>query len=125
MVELKDEADVPVAELDERRIRQRQQRSLPHLDRSGIRPIEPAQQVQERALANARRADERHHLASLNVEIDVAQHVQSGAPGLVGLVQAADAYERHSENSQLPTSNFQTELQSALAPWELGVGSWA
>ena len=52
----------------------------PILDRSRVHPIEPAQQMQQRALADAGRADHRDHFAALDRQIQIAQHVQALVP---------------------------------------------
>ena len=42
--------------------------------------------MQQRAFADAGRADDRHHLACLDREIQIAQHVQALASDLIALV---------------------------------------
>ena len=77
VMELEDEPDVPVAKLHERGVVHLRQRLSRHHDRARAGTIEAAQQVQQRALADARRADDGHHLPRLHVEIEIAQHVNA------------------------------------------------
>jgi hypothetical protein len=51
--------------------------------------------VQQSALPHSRRAHDRHHLALLDGEIEIAQDVQPLARGGVELVEAGDGDERH------------------------------
>jgi hypothetical protein len=53
VVKLEDEPDVAVAELDERRVRHRGQLGVGHANLTGIRAIEPAEEVEQRALSHA------------------------------------------------------------------------
>ena len=48
-------------------------------DAALIDAIEAAQHVQQRALPDAGRADDRHHLARLDRQIEIAQHGQRTA----------------------------------------------
>ena len=90
MVELKDEADVPVAERDDVARRAATSDSAPSIgDRALIDAIEPAEHVQQRALPDARRADDRDHLAGLDRQIEIAQHGQRVAADRVALDDAA------------------------------------
>ena len=61
--------------------------------------------MQQRALADAGGADDRHHLAALDVEVEIAQHVQPLAADDVGLVQPGDADERHHSNRSACTGS--------------------
>ena len=148
VVELEDEADVAVAKRHELRVGQIPQRAAGDPDAAGVDRVEPAQHVQQRALADARGADDGDHLALLDRHVEVAQHAHRRAGRLIALGEAADFDQGHGSAlpSQLPTSNFQRpkahrsrELDevattsrlprlpprsSTPAPWELGVGSW-
>ena len=79
MVKLEHEADVAVAERHELGIRQRRQLVLVDDDRALLGAIEPAKHVQQRALADARCADDRDHLARARRQVEIAQHVRSSA----------------------------------------------
>ena len=64
-------------------------------DRARVGAIEAAEHVQQRALADARRADDRDHLAGLDREIQVAQHGQPRGADGVALGDAAGFEKRH------------------------------
>ena len=89
MVELVDEAQVLVAQapllgrVDLRDVLAVQ------LDAAGGRRVEPAHQVQQRALARARGADDGQRLAGAHVEVDAVQHGQVDAAFVEALGQAA------------------------------------
>ena len=51
----------------------------PIATRARVDAIEAAEHVQQRALPDARRADDRHHLARLDLQIEIAQHRQRRA----------------------------------------------
>jgi hypothetical protein len=55
----------------------------------------PAEDVQQRALAHARRADHRDHLALGDGQVEIVQHVQPAARGRVGLCQTSHLDQRH------------------------------
>ena len=74
MMELVDEAQRAVAHAAALRLGQRRERRALDEHLAGGRRVEPAEQVQQRALARARRADDRDALAARNVEIDAQQH---------------------------------------------------
>src|SRR4029079_7698161 len=65
----------------------------PHL--AAVDRIEAAEHVQQRALADAGGAHDRHHLAALDRQVEVAQHVQPLRGGSVVLVEPRDGDERH------------------------------
>ena len=94
-MELKHEADVPIAKPHERSIVERTKIGVGHDDPSRVRTVEAAEQVQERALPDAGCADNRDHLAVGNVQLEVAEHVDPLRTELVDLVEALDVYERH------------------------------
>ena len=95
MMELKDEADVPVAKPYERGIVERTKIRICDDDLSGVCTIQSAEQVQERALPYSRRADNRDHLAIGNVQLEIAKHVDPLRTKLVDLVEAVDVDECH------------------------------
>ena len=57
--------------------------------RALIDPIESAEHVQQRALADAGRADDRDHLARLDRQIEIAQHGQRLTADRIALDDAA------------------------------------
>ncbi len=96
-MELEHEADVPVAEGHERRVVGAGHVDVAHANRAGVGAIEAAEHVQERALAHARRAHDRHHLAEADGDLEIAQHVEPVAgAGVVLLHAARDEERRHS-----------------------------
>ncbi len=95
MMELKDEADVAVAKLHERGIVERPEIGVGNDDLSRVGAVEAAEQVQQRALANARRADDRDHLAVGDVQFEIAEHVDALRTQLIDLVEALDVDECH------------------------------
>ena len=80
VMELEDEADVAVAEArPPRRPAAPSARRRRSTIAAGVGAIEPAEHVQQRALADAGRADNRHHLAGLDRQVEIAQHGQRRA----------------------------------------------
>ena len=57
--------------------------------------VEATQHVQQRALAHTGRPDHRHHLASLDLKVDLTQHIERAAGGQVGLVKTGDLDQGH------------------------------
>ena len=73
VVELVDETQLVIAQLPPGRFRKRIQALAGHGHPAGIGLIQPAQQVQQRALARARGPNDGHHLAGRHGEVDVLQ----------------------------------------------------
>ena len=94
-MELEDEADVLVAKRGELGIGQRGEVGIRHPHRAGVDRVEPAENVEERALPHARRADDCHHLPLLHLQIQAAQHGQHGPADRIALGQPADLDECH------------------------------
>ena len=72
-MELVDETQLVVAQLPPGRFRQGIQALSCHGHPAGVGLIQPAQQVQQRALARARGPDDGHHLAGRHGEVDLLQ----------------------------------------------------
>ena len=99
MMKLEDEADALVPEPDERGIVERTSTGAPSIATVPfVGPIEPAQDVQQRALADAGRADNRHHLARLDLQIEIAQHGQRRPADRVALDDSARFEEWHARH---------------------------
>src|SRR5688572_21488477 len=62
-------------------------------DRSGTRQIKPAEQVEQRGLAGARRSHQRQEIPLRNVQRDALQHVDAFAAARERLVDAIDLDE--------------------------------
>ena len=95
-MELEHEADV--RDCETRRDRASAHRGdavVADADRAGVRAIEAAQQVQQRALADAGGAHDRDHLAALDREDEIAQHLQPPVGDRVGLGEAGGSDKRH------------------------------
>ena len=75
-MELKDEADPAVAEGDDLASASAVSVAAGDSDAALVGPIQPAEDVQQRALADARGADNRHHLAGVDRQVEVAKHRQ-------------------------------------------------
>ncbi len=77
-MELVDEAQRAVAQRAALGLVEAGEVAARHLDAAGGGLVEPAEQVQQRALAAARRADDGHLLAAADLEVDRRQdgHVQ-------------------------------------------------
>ena len=74
-MELEDEADLAVAERGQLALAHRRQRLAVEPDLARGRPVERAEDVQQRALADPGLADDDHLLARRDVEVEVAQHL--------------------------------------------------
>jgi hypothetical protein len=88
VVELVDEAQGAVAHAPALRLGQRHERSALDRHLARARRVEPAEEVQQRALARARRADDRDALARRHVQVDAEQHRHVLRAAAVGLLQA-------------------------------------
>src|SRR5262249_41613784 len=84
-----------VAEVGELRLRQGERVRAVEADGALGRPIERAEQVQERAFAGAARAHDRERLAAVEPERDVAEDRERAAPRRVGLAGVVD-FQGHS-----------------------------
>jgi hypothetical protein len=72
VVKLKDESDVPVPKGDPLRIGHPRQGGIPDPDGSCIGLIEPAKDMEQRALADTGRSDDREHLPGGHLELEIA-----------------------------------------------------
>ena len=71
--ELKDESDLVAPHPGQRLVGQAAERFAVDADVAGGRPIETANQIEQRRLAGAGRSDDRHHLAARNGQGDVVE----------------------------------------------------
>ncbi len=94
-MELKDEADLAIAEGHARLVVHLVDLGVTDPHAPGVEAVEPAHHVQQRALADARRADDREHLALLDLEIEAAQHVDPRRRRRIRLDEARDLDECH------------------------------
>ena len=94
VVELEDEADLPVAELRQPRGVHRRHVDAVEGDRAGRRGVERPQDLEQRRLADPRGADHRGHLAGREVEVEPPQHVDRPAAMLESLRQTAHLHPR-------------------------------
>ena len=74
MMQLKHEADLPVADRGQLPGRQREQIAPGQFHPAGVGPVQRAQHVQQRTLADARLADDRYPLGRQDCEIKTLQH---------------------------------------------------
>ena len=95
VVELVDEAERPVAHAAALGLVERRERASFDRDVARGRIVEAADEVQQRALARARRADDRHALAVAHVEVDAVQHDDVLRTRRVGLLQATARNDWH------------------------------
>ncbi len=90
VVHLEDEPDVPRAPGRELAARERVDAIAGNLDRSLRRRVQPADQVEQRRLARARRPHQREKIARGDVDRHALEHVDLLAPAVVHLVQVPD-----------------------------------
>ena len=95
MMKLKHEPDVPVSERDDLLVGHRSDVAVADRYGAAIDAIESAQHVQKCALPHARRAHDRHHLARIDLQIEVAKHRQQRPADRVALHDAASVEKRH------------------------------
>src|SRR5262245_19509162 len=96
MIKLEDEAEGAIAQDVAGARRQAVDASPVEADRPLIRLVEGAHQVQQRALARARRADNREELAIAHLELDALQHLHLDGVLAVGLLQSLNGEHFHS-----------------------------
>jgi len=99
MMELKHEADVTVSKRHDVIVGHRRDVGVADRDRAAIHAIQPAQHVQQRALPHARRADDRDHLAGIDLEIEIAEDGERRRADRVALHDAASFEERHQRSN--------------------------
>ena len=90
MVVLEHEADRAVAKAGQLRLAQRRAVHAVDLDPAAARPVQGADQVQERALARSRRAGDRDRRTRGEVEGDAPQHRDLGRLGVERLVDVVE-----------------------------------
>jgi hypothetical protein len=78
--ELKDEADLVAADGSQLVIREAAQDLAVEGNAAGGRRVESTNQVEQGGLARSRRPDDRHHLASIDVEAHIVQRDDAPAP---------------------------------------------
>ncbi len=110
VMKLKDEPDVPVAKCHQRLVGEAGEIHLVDADRAGIRRFEPAEDVEKRAFADARRSHDGHHVAALERELEILEHGQMRAADGVAFRQSGDGDERH----QLSAFSYQLSALSFL-----------
>ena len=91
---LEDQTHIPIAEPRQFGRPQRLERNPTHPDRSRIRMIEPAHEVQQRALAGTRRTLQRDELSRLHAQIHTAEHLEFTAAEGIPLVDGLGLDER-------------------------------
>ena len=63
------------------------------MNRPGIGSVEPAEQMQQRALAHAGLADDGQHLTRVDIQVDVAKDVKRMRPDGIRLLDSRRADE--------------------------------
>ncbi len=85
VMDLPHEPDRPVAQVRQLGVRQRRDVLRPEIDSALRRPVQPAEQVQERGLAGARLSHDGQPLAPPHFEIETGKHHQLIVAGAVPL----------------------------------------
>jgi hypothetical protein len=78
VVELKDKADPPIADDGQLSFVHSGEQLPPDAYFPACRPVQPAQQMEQRALAGPAGADHRHYLSDLHLEIDSLEDGELG-----------------------------------------------
>ena len=94
IVELEDEADVISAVASEARVVELGELPVAVKDRSASRRVEPAQNVQQRALAASRRAQQDDEFAPIKIEIHAPQRMHVDFAHVVDLGDPACGKDR-------------------------------
>ncbi len=115
VVELKDEPDVAVAERDDLGIGQGGQFGVGDGDGALVCAIEASQEVQEGALAHARGADDGHHFARCDRQMQITQHGQRRAANRVGLHEAARFEKRHDSSDAAAKARKHSTAKTRLS----------
>ena len=113
-MKLEHEADLPVAKRDELRIRQRRQVRAVDGDRPRVRAIEAAEQMQQRALADAGGADDGDHLSGLDLQIEIPKHDERPSADRIALGDAGRLEERHRQSPVASRQSPVTVAQSQV-----------
>ena len=93
MIGLEDEADLAEAQLRQFVVIERRETLAAKLDFTVIRPVQAAEQMQQRALARAGCAPQRNELARFDRQVHAAQDLDETRTDAVGLAQAGGAEE--------------------------------
>ena len=96
--ELEDEADVPPPQRRQVALGRARHVDPAELDAARLRPVEPAEQVQQRRLAAPGAAEHGDDLARLDLEIGAVEHPPRDAALAEGLDEPAGAHHRHTVN---------------------------
>ena len=104
VVELEDEAELAIPNRRAAPRRGARQVLVPVPEASPVGRVEDPEAVEERALPDARAADDRQHLAAADREIDALQHRQRLAPDLVGPGQPLRGEDRPATHGAAPGS---------------------
>src|SRR6266699_3671366 len=94
MISLEHETDFPVAQPRLRAFRQAREVLAVKPDFARVRRVQSAEQMQQRALAGARRAAQREKIAPRHLEIHAAQHFEGALAHGVRLRDGAGGKER-------------------------------
>src|SRR5437762_6524473 len=101
VMKLEDESEPPVPERDPLRVRQFGQVDVANRDGAAVRMVEPAEHVQQGALADAGRPDNRHHLPRAHVEVEALKDGQRSVANRVALHDPASGYVVRTRHSYL------------------------
>ena len=99
VVELEHEADVPRAPLRKLAVGELVDALAGDHDLAFVRTVEPADEIEQRRLAGARRAHQRDELARLDLEIQAVQHFHLLLAARVALHHVLHGNERRHEPS--------------------------
>ena len=121
---LKHEADRTVAEVGKLRLREGERVGAVEADGAAGRPVERAEQVQERALAGAGRAHDGERLAAVEAERHVTEDGERAAPCRVVFAELFDlkghrtslACASGSKSKKQPSLARRAQRQSASTP---------
>ncbi len=118
-MELEDEADVPIPERHPLVVGHPAEAAAVEDDLAALGTVEAADQVQQRALADAAGADDRDHLATLDRQRQITKHVDVLRADAIALVQGGDFDEGHQTVYQL-AQRLQPQRRTGRAAWRDG-----
>src|SRR5919201_6598149 len=101
MERLEDEADVATADRGQSALVELVQACVPELDRAGVCPVEPTEQVQQCRLPLTGATPDRDELAAGDIEVGAVEDADRGATLAVRLDEPACAHERRPHETRV------------------------
>ena len=115
-MDLPDEPDLLVSEIGLFGIGEPGNLAFSIMDGSAGGPVETAQQMQQRGFAGSRLADERQHLATLDLQLDIGEYDEIRRSGFVNLGEIGRADVRVGHRYAYDIAKSHTQVLTGSRP---------